>query len=111
LRPSKHYCLVISARIRLDSAEQVRRSLTAYDTATRSGLSGSPVIMKRHGMHCLVSGALTGEEIIGTISNFIGVYSGRMGKDEFKAQLGIVWRASVINDIVSRKHSEETLSE
>lgn len=71
------------------------------DTATRSGLSGSPVVMQRVGIHGASGGKLTGSEIIGRIHNFIGVYSGRIGKDESKAQLGIVWKARVIDEIIS----------
>lgn len=70
------------------------------DTATRSGLSGSPVVMQRTGLHGASGGKMTGAEIIGTIRDFIGVYSGRIGADELKAQLGIVWRAAVIDEII-----------
>lgn len=34
---------------------------------------------------------------------FIGVYSGRIGADdEFKAQLGKVWKKRVIDEIINR---------
>ncbi len=70
------------------------------DTATRSGMSGSPVIFQRVGVHGF-SGEMTGEEIVGTITGFVGVYSGRIGtEDEMKAQLGIVWRKEVIDEII-----------
>ena len=71
------------------------------DTATRSGLSGSPVIMQRIGIHGMTSEKLTGTETIGRVRNFIGIYSGRRGEDEEKAQLGIVWKARVIDEIVA----------
>jgi hypothetical protein len=33
---------------------------------------------------------------------FVGVYSGRVGaEDEFKAQLGVVWKTSVLDEIIS----------
>jgi hypothetical protein len=70
------------------------------DTATRPGLSGSPVVMQRFGVHGASGGKLTGAEIIGRIRNFIGVYSGRIGVDESKAQLGVVWKARVIDEII-----------
>ncbi len=70
------------------------------DTATRSGLSGSPVVMQRVGIHGYAGGAMTGKETIGRIRNFIGVYSGRIGADETKAQLGVVWKARVIDEII-----------
>jgi hypothetical protein len=72
------------------------------DTATRSGLSGSPVVMRRVGVHSnrAPGTPLDGTEIIGRIQNFVGVYSGRIGTDELKAQLGIVWKTSVIDEII-----------
>ena len=74
------------------------------DTATRPGMSGSPVIMKRTGIHGFDGKAMRGKELIGTIFNFIGVYSGRIGaEDEFKAQLGIIWKEEVILEILNSK--------
>lgn len=71
------------------------------DTATRSGMSGSPVIMERIGLHGLSGQKLTGQEIIGKIRKFAGVYSGRIGsEDNFQTQLGIVWKAHVIEEII-----------
>jgi V8-like Glu-specific endopeptidase len=78
------------------------------DTATRSGMSGSPVIMKRTGIHGYDGKQRTGKEIIGTIYNFIGIYSGRIGADdEFKAQLGVVWREEVILEILKAKKKSD----
>ncbi len=63
------------------------------DTATRSGMSGSPVIMQRNGFHAFDGQQLTGKEIIGLIRLFAGVYSGRIGtEDNLQTQLGIVWK-------------------
>lgn len=73
------------------------------DTATRSGLSGSPVIMQRVGLHGATGEKLTGPELIGRIRNFVGIYSGRVGVDETKAQLGVVWKANVIDEIIDGK--------
>lgn len=70
------------------------------DTATRSGLSGSPVIYRSSGIHNMVDGVLADDSIIGTITGFLGVYSGRIGDDELKAQLGIVWKAFLIEEII-----------
>ncbi|WP_162303711.1 trypsin-like peptidase domain-containing protein [Hymenobacter sediminis] len=76
------------------------------DTATRSGMSGSPVIIKRTGIHP----TLEDSERFGTAAGFVGVYSGRYGveKDNFNkdrlekenVQLGIVWRKEVIEEII-----------
>ncbi len=73
------------------------------DTATRPGLSGSPAIMQRTGIHGIEGGEVKPDTIIGRIRNFLGVYSGRIGDDEFQAQLGIVWKARVINEILEAK--------
>lgn len=73
------------------------------DTATRPGLSGSPVIMQRAGLHGASEGTLAPDTIIGTIRNFVGVYSGRVGADEVRAQLGIVWKKSVIDEIIDAR--------
>ncbi len=73
------------------------------DTATRPGLSGSPVIMQRTGVHGMKNQKFDHDTIIGTIRRFVGVYSGRIGEDELKAQLGIVWKAQVINEIIAGK--------
>lgn len=70
------------------------------DTATRPGLSGSPVIMQRVGIHGMTDGVVTPDTSIGRIRNFIGVYSGRIGTNELKAQLGIVWKARAIEEIL-----------
>lgn len=70
------------------------------DTATRSGMSGSPVIYQRNGFHVHPSGNM-GKNIFGRIRGFLGIYSGRLGADDnFKAQLGIVWKKSVIEEII-----------
>ena len=71
------------------------------DTATRSGMSGSPVLMRRTGLHGFDGKQMKGKEIIGTIQNFVGIYSGRIGADkEFEAQLGIIWKERVIEEII-----------
>ena len=78
------------------------------DTATRPGMSGSPVIMRRTGIHGYDGIKTNGKEIFGTIHNFIGIYSGRIGaEDEFKAQLGIIWREEVIMEILKAKKKSD----
>lgn len=72
------------------------------DTATRPGLSGSPVIYQRIGTHNIDKNGIPEKNAyIGRMRGFLGVYSGRFGSDEKKAQLGIVWKASVIDEILS----------
>ena len=70
------------------------------DTASRPGMSGSPVILRSWGGYHTVGG----RQVItaGPATKFIGVYSGRIGaQDELQAQLGIVWRADLIDEIIS----------
>jgi hypothetical protein len=67
------------------------------DTATREGMSGSPVIAVAHkGFEAEPGFLATGDHAY----RFVGVYSGRLGADEMKAQLGIVWKARVVDEIV-----------
>jgi hypothetical protein len=54
------------------------------DTASRSGMSGSPVIY-----------------VAGQFQQFVGVYSGRYGADDLNdVQLGRVWRAPLVQEII-----------
>jgi hypothetical protein len=72
------------------------------DTATRSGMSGSPVILRYRGFykHDLTSAVPHDEDWLGEADMFVGVYSGRMGKSELEAQLGVVWKAHLIDEII-----------
>lgn len=74
------------------------------DTATREGMSGSPVIATRHGITNPrgVTG-LVDETVFGTAETFVGVYSGRVDDDLLGAQIGIVWKASVVQEIIKGK--------
>lgn len=72
------------------------------DTATREGMSGSPVIFvgppnaNLRADHTLQTVAFRPNKL------FVGVYSGRIGgKDELAAQLGIVWKENAIREIVN----------
>lgn len=72
------------------------------DTATRSGMSGSPVIARHSGI--LIEDPAKGlqpNDMIGTVTKFVGIYSGRIGDDPLGLQLGVVWRADVLNNILS----------
>ena len=74
------------------------------DTATREGMSGSPVYAQEVG-YWAPEGVMDKKDwYIGKGRRFVGVYSGRIGaEDEFKAQLGIVWKASCIDAILEKK--------
>jgi len=46
--------------------------------------------------------------LIGEIQNFVGIYSGRiLGKTELEAQLGIVWKKEVIDEIIDGEFKDE----
>jgi hypothetical protein len=70
------------------------------DTATREGMSGSPVIMRP-------SGRFQDEEgnsviAAGLPTKLLGVYSGRYGAEDLeKIQLGIVWRRVLIDEMLA----------
>lgn len=79
------------------------RPLIYIDTASRSGMSGSPVIYKeRRPMVICDTEPSKATKISQYYMEFVGVYSGRIGaEDEFKAQLGRVWKRQVIEDIIN----------
>ncbi|PKP76014.1 MAG: hypothetical protein CVT84_00185 [Alphaproteobacteria bacterium HGW-Alphaproteobacteria-6] len=69
------------------------------DSATREGMSGAPVIGWHRGLgYPKQGGSIGGKTISG--GRFFGIYSGRLGGDEFLAQLGRVWKAPVITEII-----------
>jgi hypothetical protein len=69
------------------------------DTATREGMSGAPVIAIADG-EFNVEGRAGRIWRGGRVYRFVGVYSGRLGKGEIEAQLGVVWKARVIEEIL-----------
>jgi hypothetical protein len=72
------------------------------DTASRPGMSGSPVILRSWGGYHTDEGGLVMTPDPAT--RLIGVYSGRIGaQDELQAQLGIVWRIEVVDEIISAR--------
>ncbi|MFC3079468.1 trypsin-like peptidase domain-containing protein [Phenylobacterium terrae] len=72
--------------------------LMYVDTATSAGMSGSPVIIR----------STLGERddgsrvmMLGPMTRFIGIYSGRLQPDgAVGAQLGFIWKAPVIDEII-----------
>ncbi|MCA8101198.1 serine protease [Burkholderia contaminans] len=79
------------------------------DTATRKGMSGSPVFAQISGL-ILPEGGNPGNPAdlakswFGTGHNFLGVYSGAFGREPFEAQLGIVWKERAIQETIAGKH-------
>lgn len=72
------------------------------DTATRRGMSGSPVIVRHHGIFDpdMKDGEPSLSAVIGSVENFCGIYIGRVGDDELGVQLGIVWKEKMIQEIL-----------
>ena len=65
--------------------------LLYVDTASRPGMSGSPVVYRRYGMNNMGIHDF----------NLIGIYSGRVNTEtELDTQLGLVWKAQVIEEII-----------
>ncbi len=71
------------------------------DCRTRQGQSGSPVIAHRNGgAIAMVGGGVAVSP--GTMTDFIGVYSGRINKN---SDIGIVWKASIVQELVASVES------
>ena len=68
------------------------------DTATREGMSGSPVIARSAQGYTDVGGG--GVMAPGVFTQFLGVYSGRYVGGIDEAHLGIVWKAAAIEQII-----------
>ncbi len=67
------------------------------DCRTRQGQSGSPVLAYREGgAVSMVDGSTA--MFTGPVSRFLGIYSGRINKE---SDLGIVWRAPAIAELVA----------
>ena len=74
------------------------KPMMLVDTASNKGMSGSPVILRKsNGM------LANGDQVFGGDLGFqfVGVYSGRVApKGDLDAQLGMVWRADVVEEII-----------
>lgn len=80
------------------------------DTATRQGMSGAPVLAEISGYWQPEGTDSLDERIIGRGRRFIGLYSGRVGDDEFLAQLGIVWKGDALLEIMKAKRRPDPSS-
>jgi hypothetical protein len=69
------------------------------DTASRPGMSGSPVILRSRGNHVMESNNFIATTD-GAIDRVIGIYSGRKVDAPGEAQIGMVWHADYIDDII-----------
>lgn len=73
------------------------------DTATRPGMSGAPVIAVSNGWHVPIGGEGVQDGVFGRVESFVGIYSGRTDDDQLGVQIGMVWKASVIDEILQGK--------
>ena len=75
------------------------------DTATRSGMSGAPVIFRYRGFYKndLHAKEVANDDWFGEGDMFVGIYSGRIGASSVEAQLGIVWKPHLIDEILDAR--------
>jgi trypsin-like peptidase len=72
------------------------------DTATREGMSGAPVYAQEVGLWQPNGVTDLASSVIGKGRSFVGVYASRVGaEDEFKAQLGLVWKTAALECVVN----------
>jgi hypothetical protein len=69
------------------------------DSASRPGMSGSPVIRRSWGIHTMTNGGHIGG--VGHATRFVGVYAGRVGPDDQDVQLGLMWPAKFVEEIIA----------
>lgn len=89
------------------------------DCTASSGMSGSPAIASHSGFWSSEKN-INDHSIVGTVENFVGIYSGRLnqifseddipGAEATPSDIGIVWRKQVIDDILKNPQSGTALS-
>jgi len=80
------------------------------DTASRPGMSGSPIIYKERRPMGITDGDpnLATTKVGNNFMQFVGIYSGRLGdKREDMAQLGIAWKFSAVEETISQTYKKE----
>ncbi|HDZ9157088.1 TPA: trypsin-like peptidase domain-containing protein [Vibrio cholerae] len=76
------------------------------DTATREGMSGSPVVMYKDRAVSIIT---KDRGKINSHTQLVGVYSGRIiAKDLMEVQLGKVWKAKCIHDVINGSRYVDT---
>jgi hypothetical protein len=98
---SKSPALPVWKRGSIASEPDLVRNSTGYylvDTASRPGMSGSPVILRSWSNHILESNMWTTSNEQSPIDRIIGVYSGRRKPTD--AQIGMVWHVDYIEEII-----------
>jgi hypothetical protein len=85
----------------------VRQTVGYYliDTASRPGMSGSPVIL-RSWTNLMVDPGVMGISDR-PLNRLIGVYSGRLDAEKSDAQIGMVWHESFIPEIIDAQKGDD----
>lgn len=76
------------------------------DASTRRGMSGSPVFANAEEMSCPERAdpvADFGEATFGSTFQFMGHYSGSLGREPFEAQLGIAWKEEATTRVIDSR--------
>lgn len=68
------------------------------DSRTSRGMSGSPVFARVFGPAAYGDGTIRADNIL--VSEFMGVYSGRLFDDESTASIGLVWHRNLIDQLL-----------
>lgn len=91
----------IASDIELDYHHDVLGRIPAFliDATTKEGMSGSPVLAKRVGWHKVSNDSFSSGEVV----KFLGIYSGRIHE---QSDVGIVWKPSVISEVLRAAHSK-----
>ncbi len=69
------------------------------DSRTSKGMSGSPVFARVFGPAAYGDGSIHSDNIL--VSEFMGIYSGRLFDDENNASVGLVWHRNLIDQLLS----------
>jgi hypothetical protein len=69
------------------------------DSRTSKGMSGSPVFARVFGPAAYGDGSIASDNIL--VSEFMGIYSGRLFDDENNASIGLVWHRNLIDQLLS----------
>ena len=82
------------------------RPRVLIDCRTYSGMSGSPVVVSHSGIW-MPEGKMTGDSVIGTVENLLGVYSGRLSvpawlEPQGVSEIGVVWKSRTIDEVVDQ---------
>jgi len=79
-----------------------KRPVIFVDSASRPGMSGSPVIRRSWNTHAMEGGGTVMNG--GTATRFVGVYSGRLATDDPNdPQLGLTWPVNFVQEIIAGK--------